>query len=63
LARLGRVVPVVLRAGCSSAASDGAASGGLDPHFEFSTTVKPRVRAAPARSTFVFVGLTTGVEF
>ena len=35
----------------------------IGPHLEFSTIVDHRVRAELARPTFVFVGLTTGVEF
>jgi outer membrane scaffolding protein for murein synthesis (MipA/OmpV family) len=35
----------------------------IGPHFEFSTTVDPGVRAELARPTFFFVGLTTGAEF
>ncbi|HEV8400272.1 MAG TPA: hypothetical protein VGQ18_10585 [Gemmatimonadales bacterium] len=33
------------------------------PDFEFSTIVNPRVRAALTRPTFVFLRLSTGVEF
>lgn len=33
------------------------------PDFEFSTIVDPRVRAALTRPTFLFLRLTTGVEF
>ena len=35
----------------------------IGPHFKFSTTVDRAVRAALARPTYFFVGLTTGVEF
>ena len=35
----------------------------IRPYFEFSTIVDRAVRAGSARPTFLFVGLTTGVEF
>ncbi len=35
----------------------------VTPDFEFSTIVNPRVRAALTRPTFLFLRLTTGMEF